>query len=584
MKLKSYSIALIGSILLISFNACNNNSSEQSKTMNTSENTEEIDEANKKYISELGLDSINLLRGEILLCGDGQFGDVDFSLSCDYDIRETFGLAISLLHSFEYAEAEKAFVQVIDADPDSAMAYWGVAMSMYHELWAPPGNKALEKGNYLLNIAATLPMSEREQEYLGAINAYYTNWDKLNHNTRAKNMESKMEEMYNKYPDDAEVAIFYSLALRSTADPSDKEYTNQRRSGEILEALFPNQPNHPGIAHYIIHNYDYPELAHKALETARKYSDIAPGSAHAQHMPSHIFIRLGLWEESIASNLRAAAAAVCYSEETNMEGHWAQEIHALDYLVYAYLQLGDNTRANEQYEYLKAIDKIHPVGVFAIAYPFAAIPARLAIENKDWEAASQLEVLTTEQLPWEQFPWEEAIIHFARSLGASNIGNLDLAQDELAKIQSLHHELVKREDAYKSSQVMIQIKAAQAWLNFAKGNNNEAIALMQESVDMEDATEKHPVTPGEVIPARELLGDLYMAMNRPSEALETYEQDIEIHPNRFNGYYGAAIASKNSGNIDKTSYYFNKLVDLTNQSESNRPEIDEAIAFLNKTL
>ena len=575
--METYKISVL--FILIFLFGCQNQPSQQDDLNKSDSNQISL---NLEQVNALGLDTLNLLRGEILLCGNGQFGDVSFSLSCDYDIRETFDLAISLLHSFEYAEAEKAFVQVIDADPDCAMAYWGVAMSIYHELWAPPSEKILQKGSDLLTIADALPKSERETEFLNAIGAYYSDWQTEDHKTRAKLMENEMEAIYNKYPDDAEAAIFYSLAILSTADPADKEYTHQLKSGNILEGIFPDQPNHPGIAHYIIHNYDYPELAHMALNTAREYADIAPASAHAQHMPSHIFTRLGLWEESIEANIRSASAAVCYSEETNMQGHWAQEIHALDYLVYAYLQQGNNDKANEQYEYLQAIDKIHPVSVFAIAYPFAAVPARLALENKNWKEAAQLQVLTTEQLPWEQFPWEESIIHFARSIGASHIGDVTLAEKELNILETLHNQLIQKEDQYKATQVMIQINASKAWIEFAKGNQDDALVFMKESVDLEDATEKHPVTPGEVLPARELLADMLFALGRYDEALVEYEKDIAIHPNRFNGFYGAATSAKETGDLGKAKVHFNKLIELTKSSNSTRPEIEEAKAFIDQ--
>ena len=291
--------------------------------------------------------SIDLLRGDITLCGTNQFGEVSFTLYCDEATREYFDLALALLHSFEYAEAEKAFVKIIDIDPNCPMAYWGVAMSIYHALWEAPTPKELEKASKLLSIAESLPKAKREQEYLDAIGAYYRDWETVPHKIRALNMERQMEAIYKQYPSDKEAAIFYALALNSTADPTDKTYRNQKKAGTILESIFPDQPNHPGIAHYIIHNYDYPELAHLALPTARKYAEIAPSSAHAQHMPSHIFTRLGLWDESIESNLNSASSARCYAEQSEMEGNWSQEIHALDYLFYAYLQKGDTENANE---------------------------------------------------------------------------------------------------------------------------------------------------------------------------------------------------------------------------------------------
>lgn len=526
------------------------------------------------------LATIELIRGDLILCSGKQFGEVSFALSCQDGVRENFDLAVSLLHSFEYDEAEKAFVQVIDADPDCAMAYWGVAMSIYHALWAAPTEKELEKGSKILKIAESLPKTTREKDYLDAIGAYFKDWSTIDHKTRALRYEQQMEGLYKRYRDDPEAAILYALALNSTADPADKNYTNQRKAGGILESIFPDQPNHPGIAHYIIHNYDNPVLAPLALNTARRYAEIAPASAHAQHMPSHIFTRLGYWDESIQSNLNSMEAARCYAEGAGIEGHWDEELHGMDYLVYAYLQKADNQKAGEQYEYLKTIKKVYPAN-FKIAYAFSAIPSRIALENKQWMAAANLE-LHNPEFPWEQFPWEKSVLHFARALGASRIGKIDLAEQELSTLQSLHGQLVAKNDTYKAKQVLIQIKGAQAWIQFAKGKRNEAVTLMKEAADLEDTTEKHPVTPGEVIPARELLGDLLLAMNKPSEALAAYEADLKGRPNRFNGLYGAAMAAKNAGDTRKAKTYYESLLKLVEGSESDRPEILAARAFVDK--
>jgi len=396
---------------------------------------------NKKASPDLNLASIDLARGELLLCGNGQFGEISFPLSCNNETQQAFNLAIALLHSFEYKEAEKAFAKVIDADPECAMAYWGVAMSFYHSLWSPPTKKELEKGSKLLEIAKTLTKTQREQQYVDAIGAYYKDWDSVDHKTRSLLYEKKMETIYNNNKQDIEAAVFYALALNSTADPTDKSYANQLKAGKILEGLFPGHPDHPGIAHYLIHNYDYPELAERALSTARRYAEIAPASAHAQHMPSHIFTRLGLWDESIRSNLNSASSARCYAEESQMAGHWNQEIHALDYLVYAYLQQGDNVKANEQYKYLKTMYDVNPADIASAVYPFAAIPARIALENKQWAVAANIKPHASE-LDWEQFPWQKAIVHFARAIGSARSGDIVSAEKEADTLQSLHEQLV----------------------------------------------------------------------------------------------------------------------------------------------
>lgn len=528
---------------------------------------------------ELG--KINLLRGELVLCSSDQFGEVNFSLSCDYNTRETFDLAVSLLHSFEYDEAEKAFVKVIDMDPDCAMAYWGVSMSIFHSLWMQTDLSYLEKGEKLLEIAHQLPLGEKEKDYLDAIGVFYKDWKTIDQQTRKQLYEKKMEAMHNKYKNDTEIAIFYALALCTAAEPSDKTYSKQIKSGKILEDLFVKFPNHPGIAHYIIHNYDYPELAHLALPTARRYAQIAPASAHAQHMPSHIFIRLGLWEESIASNSHSTESALCYAENINLKSHWDEELHGMDYLVYAYLQIGDNNKAKEQYEYLKTINDVFPAN-FKVAYCGAAIPTRIALENKDWATTSQLE-LPKLKIDWEAFPWQVAMLHFGRSLGFSNSGNIASAKTELETLESLHQKLLEQKTIYEAGQVDIQIQAAKAWMELAKGNKNEALSFMLKASELENSTSKHPVTPCEVLPADELLGDLYLKLNMPIEALQAYEFSLKGHPNRFNSLYGAAIAAKKTGNDEKTTSYFEALLKLTEHVISDRPEILEAKQYLNET-
>ena len=532
------------------------------------------------------LASIDLRRGDILLCGNPQFGDVSFALECKYDTREAFDLAISLLHSFEYAEAEKAFVKVIDADPECAMAYWGVAMSIYHELWAPPGPKELEKGSQLLDIAQTLQKSERAGEYLDAIGVFYKDWETLDHRTRELLYEEKMEQVYLNNKDDIEAAVLYSLSLTSSADPNDKTYKNQRKSGAILEELFLENPNHPGIAHYIIHTYDYPEIASLGLTTARRYAEIAPSSAHAQHMPSHIFTRLGLWQESIDTNLNSSSSAICYSESVEEEGHWSQEIHAMDYLVYAYLQQGDSEKVTEQNDYMKSIKTAFPANNFAVAYSANAIPARIALENRNWNEAANLQMPALE-FEWDNFPWEGSILHFAKAFGAVRSGDIVSAESELEIIKNFHQQLIAINDAqsiYKAGQVAIEIKIIEAWRALAKGDNEEALTLMKLAAKLESETSKHPVTPGEILPADELLGDMLLELNRPEEALVAYEVNLDGHPNRFNGLYGAAIAAKQSGNEEKADLYFDQLLHLAENSNSDRPELKEAKEFVSRKV
>ncbi len=534
---------------------------------------------NKSSGSNPDLAAINLIRGDILLCGGGDFGEVTFALSCGYETRDNFNLAISLLHSFEYEEAEKAFAKVIDIDSNCAMAYWGVAMCNFHALWRPPTEDDLKKGSLAIKIARSLEnKTEREIRYIEAIANFYTDWETANHQTRIKRFENAMETIYNDYPDDKEAAIFYALALNSGADLSDKTYANRRKAGNILEKLFPDQPNHPGIAHYIIHSYDYPELAEMALSSARRYAAIAPASSHAQHMPSHIFTRLGLWEESIQSNLSATSSAQCYAAQVEMDGHWDEEIHGTDYLVYAYLQQGKVQEAKNLLDYLVSIDKINPIGVKG-AYPSAAIPSRFYLETRNWEKAANL-TMPTNDYPSDKFPWSNAIIHYTRILGAVNIKNLESAHEDFKKLNNCHDVLVENANDYMANQVLIMVKSADAWIHFNKGKNEDALTLMQESADMESKTEKQSLTPGEVLPSRELLGDLLIKLNKPKEALIAYELNLNIRPNRFNGLYGAAVAAKRSGNTKKTIQYFEILLSQTKNSNSSRAEIEEANTFI----
>jgi hypothetical protein len=450
------------------------------------------------------LQSINLTRGEIALCGsgEGQFGKVGFDVSCSEKVKANFELATALLHSFEYTEAEKVFAKVIDEDPDCLMGYWGVAMSNFHPLWAPPTKDELEKGSNIIKLARTRESKmTREADYLEVAATLYDDWNNLDHKTRLLKFENASEKLFQKYPDDKEAAIFYALALRAASDPTDKTFVKQRKAGDLLTAMFRSQPDHPGIAHYLIHIYDYPELADLALPAARKYASIASASAHALHMPSHIFTRLGLWDESISSNINGTTAAKCYAENAGIKGHWDEEIHGIDYLVYAYLQQGRDQLAKEQMDYLGSIETVFPMNN-KIAYTFAAVPSRYALERKDWEAASTLELKSN--FPWDNYPWEGSLVSFGRVLGAVHLHKPDVAKAELERLKENYKKLVDNNKAYEANQVQIQIKASEGWIDFSEGHNDKAIALMTEAAIMEDATEKHPLTPGEVVPAREL--------------------------------------------------------------------------------
>lgn len=535
-----------------------------------------ISSGSKEAISQL-----HLKRGKIISCGppDAQFGKVDFDMTCDAKAKKDFNLAVELLHSFEYEEAEKVFANVIDEAPDCAMAYWGVAMCNFHPLWNPPAIAELQKGSKAIAIAnAITEKSDRETGYINAIGLFYKDWDKADHHTRCVYFEKAMEQLHNKYPDDKEASIFYALALDAAASSTDKTYVNQKKAGDILNALYKAEPNHPGIIHYIIHTYDYPGLAQLALPAARRYAQVAPSSAHALHMPSHIFTRLGLWDEAIQSNLQSVAAAQCYAEQADIPGHWDEELHGLDYLVYAYLQKGDNKKAKEQVAYVNTIKAVYPAN-FKIAYAFAAIPSRYVLENKKWKEAASLEV-PARNFSWTDFPWQEAIVHFTRLLGAAHIGNLNEVKSELTKLNLLRDVLAKQQDDYKTKEIDIQMKAGEAWIQFEWGNKTKALQIMQLAADMEDSTGKHPVTPGEVVPARELLGDMLLQTNQNEKALQAYEAVLTKSPKRFNSLYNAGIAAEKSGNNQKAISYFKQLMNIVDGANTDRPEMSIALSFL----
>ena len=534
---------------------------------------------NEKYVS--AAKSLDLKKGEIVSCGpqEGEmFGEVSFTASVPENLKTDFNIAIALLHSFEYDEAEKMFAKVIDQSPDCAMAYWGVAMSNFHPLWAPPTPLELKKGAKAIEIARSIEKkTKRESDYIDAMGKFYENAEQLDHRSRVLNFEKAMEKIYFTYTDDKEAAIFYCLALDAAADPADKTYSNQRKAFAILSPLFQQQPLHPGLAHYIIHNCDNPELAELALPAARKYASIAPASAHAQHMPSHIFTRLGLWDECIQSNLVSVSSAKCYAEKAKIKGHWDEELHGMDYLVYAYLQKGADDLAKQQVDYLLTIDEVYHVD-FKTAYAFAAIPARYFLEKKMWKEAAGLQIHPS-NFPWEKFPWQKAINHFARLLGAVHINNINEANIELENLRSIFDVLNKQKDkALEAAQVAIQIKTGEAWIEYKQGNNAKGLELMTAAADMEDGMEKHPVTPGAVIPARELLAEMLLELNKAAPALQAFEIDLKTHVNRFNGLYNAGIAAERSGNKEKAKEYFKKLQEIADPN-SPRPELQKARSF-----
>lgn len=523
---------------------------------------------------------LELKRGPITVCGkpDQQFGKVDFESGYTGKVKQDFDLAIELLHSFEYDEAEKVFAKVIDEEPGGAMAYWGVAMCNNHPLWTPPTEPELIKGAKAIAIAQAITgKTKREAEYIDALALFYKDWDKVDHHTRTVRYEQAMEKTYNDNPKDKEAAIFYALALDAAADPADQSYTKQKKAGAILFALYPGEPNHPGIIHYIIHTYDYPGIANLALPAARKYAAVAPNSAHAQHMPSHIFTRLGLWDDCIQSNIASVSYARCYAPTAGIKGVWDEEMHGLDYLDYAYLQKGQNKLAGDLCQYVNSINAVYPVN-FKDAYAFAAIPSRYVLENKRWADAATLQ-LHPQSFPWQKFPWQRAIVDFTRLLGFVHLNKLDSAQAELKHLDDLHSQLLAQKDAYKANQVKIQMTTSLAWIQFKQGKDKQALQTMALAADMEDHTEKHPVTPCEVIPARELLADMLLEMNKPDEALKAYQADLDRHPNRFNALYGAGVAARMINDRQLASNYYRQLLAISDSKNSDRQELQAARQF-----
>ncbi len=508
-------------------------------------------------------------------------GKVHFPVSCNPTAQKEFDQAIAMLHSFWYQMAEKTFTAVTQADSNCAMAYWGIAMSLYHPLWEPPNPATLQKGLAAVEKGTAIgAKTPRERDYIAAIGAYYSGFDKLDHHTRAVAYEKTMEQLHLRYADDLEAAVFYALALLSTAPPTDKTYANQKKAAAILDKVFAVEPDHPGVAHYFIHAYDSPALAHLALPAARRYAKIAPTVPHALHMPSHIFTRLGLWQDSIQSNLAAAAAARKYGAETQMAGAWDQQLHPMDYLIYAYLQGAQDVEAKRVLHELSTIQKGDPANLTS-GYAFAAIPARYALERRQWSEAAALE-LRPASFPWSRYPWAEATTYFARAVGAARSGHPADAQKELEKIEALHKVLVEAKEAYWADEVEILRLESAAWIAHAKGKNDEAAQWMRAAANLEDSTEKHPVTPGSILPAREQLADLLLALRQPAAALREYEASLRNAPSRFNSLYGAARSAELSGDRTKAREYYAQLIDVSKLADGDRPELREARTLLAK--
>ena len=513
---------------------------------------------------------------------DHDLGSVHFPVSCTPAAQKTFERAVALLHSFWYVEAEKTFSEAARFDPRCAMAYWGIAMSLYHPVWAPPTPADLRKGTAAVEKArSAAAKTQRERDYIAAIEVFYKDSDKAAHHQRALAWSQAMQQLSARYPEDPEAAIFFALALLGTAPATDRTYANQRQAAEILNRLLPDQPRHPGIAHYLIHCYDSPQLAILALPAARSYAAIAPAVPHALHMPSHIFTTLGLWQDSIDSNLASAAAARRLIATTLPGAASQDQLHAMDYLVYAYLQTCRDEPAERVVEEAAAVSTVDQ-NVFQAAYALAAIPARYALERRRWGRAAALEVRPA-GFPWTRFRYAEAITRFARALGAARSGNPSTARADIQKLAAIHQSLAPVQLEYDwSAQVEVQRLAASAWCAHAEGDNAAALRSMRSAADLEDQTDKHPVTPGPVLPARELLGELFMELDRPAQALPEFEAVLRNAPKRFNATYGAARAAELSGDRKRATQRYSELLELCGQTDSPRIEIQNGRAYFEK--
>ena len=447
-------------------------------------------------------------------------------------------------------------------------------------LAAPPSARGLKEGWAAVEKAkAAGAKTPRELEYIAAIETLYKDADKVDHRTRALAYEKQMEQLSARYPTDREAAVFYALALNITLDPNDKTYANQLKAAGILEKVFAEQPNHPGVAHYLIHSYDFPPIAAKGLPAAKRYASIAPAAPHALHMPSHIFTRVGSWQESIETNRASAKAAAetlaAGGSQTGLRSY--EGLHAYDYMMYGYLQLARDREARALVEEVTSTRKLN-VDHFAGAFALAAIPARYALERGQWADAATL-TPTPSDLAWNRFPQAESIVWFARGLGAARSGNPVRAREDLARIEALRDALTAAKSLYWAHQSEVQRLAVAAWIARADGRNEEALSLMRASAEAEDATEKHPVTPGSIKPARELLGELLIDLGQPAEALKEFEASHRVEPNRFQGLYGAARAAELAGDGEKARTYYGRLVSLGKAADGDRPEIKKAKSF-----
>lgn len=495
---------------------------------------------------------------------DEKLGKVTFPTSCDPQVQTEFERGVAMLHSFWFNYARKTFEGVLQRDPSCAIAYWGIALDLLGNTFSTPPSRAVAQTAWdaLEKARAIGAKTQRERDWIEALSAYFRDHDKTPVDARLVAYNAAMERMTQRYPDDYEVRVFYALTLQVSAPKSDRTYGNQLKSAEILEQLYEQNPQHPGVSHYLIHAYDFPSLAEKGVAAARRYAGIAPAVPHARHMPTHIYSMAGLWEESIASNASAIEIQPDY-------------YHAFDFTVYAHLQLAQDVRAKATLE--KAIntpergDKPATLGNFTA---LAAMPARYALERGDWAGAAALPVRSM------RVPQADSLTHFARALGMARSGDLASAKAEIEQIKALRAALEKADQSYWAGRSEEQILATLAWVTLREGGRDQAMKFMRAAADGEDGSIKHPSMENRLYPMRELFGDLLLDMGEPAAALKEYETALKDNPNRYRGFWGAARAADAAGDRQKAITYFAKLMELSKNADTERPEINHAKAFL----
>lgn len=497
-----------------------------------------------------------------------EYGTITFELSCSEEAGEEFRTGLALLHHMMYEQAREQFRRTAESDPGCAMAYWGIAMSHIHPLWGErPSDEALASGKKAVGRAMRLdPATDREEAYISAVGAFYERWENRSYPEQLVSFEEGYRELYREYPEDVDAAAFYALGHLATASPSDETLSHQKKAGAMLEELLERAPEHPGLFHYTIHAYDNPALAERAVPVARAYDKLAPDVPHALHMPSHIFVRQGLWPDVIEWNLRSAEAALRQSGD-QISLHY---VHALDYLTYAYLQRGEDQKAKEVIQKTLTVENLQQH--LASAYATAAAHARYYLEREQWEEAAGLSTRTSNGFPLADFPAAESIVQYARGIGSALSGDLAGAAKAIRQLDRLHEALTSSGMGYWAALTDAQRTSIAGWIAYGEGDAERGLALMREAADTEDSVGKHPVTPGHVLPARELLGDMLRASGQPREAMEAYRASLDISENRFRSLYGLGRAAEQAGDTERALSAYRKLIEVTAEDAAGERE------------